>query len=72
MYSGEVARWKGFVSMVQARVNLRLAKRSGNYQPVLDALSNGGLVEDARLAYGSTSTAMDLGINIMNKEMILL
>ena len=43
--------------MVQARVNLRLAKRSGNYQPVLDALSNGGLVEDARLAYGSTSTA---------------
>ncbi|MBK9719257.1 MAG: SusD/RagB family nutrient-binding outer membrane lipoprotein [Saprospiraceae bacterium] len=57
IYGGDVAKWKGFVSMVQARVNLRLAKRSGNYQPVLDALSNGGLVEDARLAYGSTSTA---------------
>jgi hypothetical protein len=59
VYGGSVAKWSGFVNAIQARVNLRLAKKQGNYQSVLTALAAGGIApgDDARLAYGAGSTA---------------
>lgn len=83
IYGGDIAKWTGFANAIQARVNLRLAKKSGNYQSVLDALALGGIAEgnDARLPYGSSSTANgpwyqyneqrnDIAIGIRYKEIL--
>lgn len=61
IYGGDVAKWQGFVASLQARVNLRLAKRTGNYQSVIDALATDFVKEgnDARLPFGVSSTAND-------------
>lgn len=83
IYGGDIAKWTGFVNAIQGRVNLRLAKRSGNYQSVVDAISAGGILEgnDARLPYGLGSTANgpwyqyneqrnDIAIGIRYKEIL--
>lgn len=60
IYAGDVSKWSAFANALQARVNLRLAKRNGNYQAVVDALADGGIADaagDAKLPYGSSSTA---------------
>lgn len=61
IYGGDVNKWKGFVGSLQARVNLRLAKRTGNYQAVIDALVAASITDgnDARLQFGAASTAND-------------
>ncbi len=83
VYGGSVAKWSGFVNALQGRVNLRLAKKSGNYQAVVDAIAQGGIQQgnDARLPYGSNSTANgpwyqyneqrnDIAIGIRYKEIL--
>ncbi|MEO6131267.1 MAG: SusD/RagB family nutrient-binding outer membrane lipoprotein [Saprospiraceae bacterium] len=82
IYGGDVASWLGFANGIQARADLRLAKKSGNYQAVLDDIAGGvGAGGDARLPYGTASTANgpwyqyneqrnDISIGIRYKEIL--
>ena len=60
VYGGDHNSWAKFVNALQARANLRTAKKDGNYQPVLDALSKGAFSaygDGAAIKYGVASTA---------------
>jgi hypothetical protein len=51
IYAGDATKWIGFANFVEARMNLRLAKKDNSkYQVALDLLAN-GLVEDMAFQY---------------------
>ncbi|MBK9272616.1 MAG: SusD/RagB family nutrient-binding outer membrane lipoprotein [Saprospiraceae bacterium] len=59
VYAGDPSKWLAFVNTLDARAKLRLAKRSGDYNAVLQAINNGAIAEgnDAKIVYGAASTA---------------
>lgn len=53
IYGGNIPSWKGFVSFIEARAYLHLAKNDpSKYADALNALSGGGLVTDAAYKFG--------------------
>ena len=53
IYGGDIPSWVGFLSFVEARAYLHLAKNDpSKYQDALNALSGGGLVTDAAYQFG--------------------
>lgn len=72
IYGGNVAKWKNFCNVLEARARLHLAKRdNGNYQLALDALNKGafsGSADDAEVKFGEAPTEQSPWYQYINER----